>query len=154
MYVSTAPFSFYLCCKHPANILLQINEVARPSFKDTAVYRLPIWVFSLTAGRLLGSKAEAEEVYFEEEVVDREETPLPRKQNNKNARKAKPAKPAPIAAATSSDGEDSESSPGKATPSSDSQDDFELLETSTSSLKATGTSHNKVKANKRKGKKK
>lgn len=88
-------------------------------------------------------------------MVDREETPLPRKQNNKNARKAKPAKPALApAAATVSDGEGSESSPGKATPSSDSQDDFELLETSMGSLKATGTSHNKVKANKRKGKKK
>ena len=53
-----------------------------------------------------------------------------------------------------SDDEDSESSTGKATPSTDSQDDFELLDKSTGSLKATGTSHNKAKANKRKGKKK
>ncbi|KIH88440.1 hypothetical protein SPBR_07130 [Sporothrix brasiliensis 5110] len=133
-------------------LLLDINEVARPTFKDTAVYRLPVWLFGLTAGRLLGGKTGADEANIEDEQVDREDTPLPRKQA-KATRKAKPARPAPAAAAVS-DVDDSESSPGKATPSTDSQEDFELLEASTGSLKATGSSHNKVKANKRKGKKK
>ncbi|CAK7231743.1 hypothetical protein SEUCBS140593_008029 [Sporothrix eucalyptigena] len=133
-------------------LLLDINEVARPTFRDTAVYRLPIWVFSLTAGRLLKGKG-GEEDFAEAEQVDREETPLARNPSKSASRKAKPSRPVPAAAV--SDDEDSESSsPGKATPSTDSQDDYELVEKSTGSLKATGTSHNKAKANKRKGKKK
>ncbi|CAK7220720.1 hypothetical protein SCUCBS95973_004258 [Sporothrix curviconia] len=134
-------------------LLLDINEVARPTFKDTAVYRLPAWVFSLTAGRLLkGKTGDVDFAEAEEEEVDREETPLARNPSKGASRKSKPARPVPAAAV--SDDEDSDSSPGKATPSTDSQDDFELLEKSTGSLKATGSSHSKVKANKRKGKKK
>ncbi|CAK7208364.1 hypothetical protein SBRCBS47491_000067 [Sporothrix bragantina] len=132
-------------------LLLDINEVARPTFKDTAVYRLPAWVFSLTAGRLLKGKADDED-FAEAEEVNREETPLARNPSKGPSRKLKPARPVP--AATISDNEDSDSSPGKATPSTDSQDDFEPLDKSTGSLKATGSSHNQAKANKRKGKKK
>lgn len=104
----------------------------------------------MTVGRLLPSKTADDEDVVEYEEDDREETPVARK--TPAGRRAKPARPPP--AVTNNDDEDSESSPGKATPSSDSQDEFELLEKSTGSLKATGSSHNKVKANKRKGKKK
>lgn len=96
-------------------LLLDINEVVRPTVFDTAVYRLPAWVFSLTVGRVLGKKS-SEDENDAEYVVE--------------------------------DDDSSDSSPGKATPSSDSQDEFEVVD------KATGTSLNKAKANKRKGKKK
>lgn len=130
--------------------------MARPTFRDTAVYRLPLWVFRLTAGRLLKGQGGDEEHAASVEEVDREATPQARAAAKRAIRKAqaKPARPAAPAAAVSDDAEDSESSPGKATPSTDSQDDYELLEKSTGSLKATGSSHNKAKANKRKGKKK
>ncbi|CAK7268454.1 hypothetical protein SEPCBS57363_003104 [Sporothrix epigloea] len=133
-------------------LLLDINEVARPTFKDTAVYRLPAWLFSLTAGRLLKGKADDED-FAEAEEIERDETPLARTSTTKNvSRKSKAARPVPAAAV--SDEEASESA-GKATPSTDSQDDFELLEKSTDSLRATGSSsYNKAKMNKRKSKKK
>lgn len=36
---------------------MQPNELKEPTFKDTAVIRLPIWVFNRTVGRVLGNKA-------------------------------------------------------------------------------------------------
>ncbi|CAK7274055.1 hypothetical protein SEPCBS119000_005974 [Sporothrix epigloea] len=131
-------------------LLLDINEVACPTFKDTAVYRLPAWLFRLTAGRLLQGKTDDQDFAAPEEA-ERDETPVARKSTKNVSRKSKPARP--VQAATISDDEMSESA-GKATPSTDSQDDFELLEKSTDSLKATGSNYSKTKANKRKGKKK
>ena len=103
-------------------LLLDINEVVRPTIFDTAVYRLPAWAFSLTVGRVLAKKTATDEDEF-------------------------------VSGAVNDDDSSSDSSPGKATPSSDSQDEFEVVEKS-GAAQATGSSHNKVKANKRKGKKK
>ncbi|KAJ3529317.1 hypothetical protein NM208_g9818 [Fusarium decemcellulare] len=36
--------------------LLDPNELAKPSIKDTAVVRAPVWLFNLTAGRFLTKK--------------------------------------------------------------------------------------------------
>ncbi|KAF5017759.1 hypothetical protein F66182_10287 [Fusarium sp. NRRL 66182] len=36
--------------------LLDPNELAKPTIKDTAVFRAPIWLFNVTAGRLLSRK--------------------------------------------------------------------------------------------------
>ncbi|KAK1757922.1 hypothetical protein QBC47DRAFT_412006 [Echria macrotheca] len=108
-----------------AEFLLDPNELSRPTFKDTAVVRLPLWVFSLTVGRLLPGRAsaeEGEEAETEELLGDDEE----------------------------------ESEPGKATPTSDSAEDFELLEKSVDELgqaKATGSQKQGNKAGKRKNKK-
>ena len=38
----------------------QPSELAQPTFKDTALYRVPIWAFNRTAGRFL-NKASTEE---------------------------------------------------------------------------------------------
>jgi hypothetical protein len=34
----------------------QPNELAKPTFSDTAVVRVPIWFFNITAGRFLSKK--------------------------------------------------------------------------------------------------
>ncbi|EPE05824.1 hypothetical protein F503_08355 [Ophiostoma piceae UAMH 11346] len=102
-------------------LLLDINEVVRPTIFDTAVYRLPAWAFSLTVGRVFAKKTADEDEF--------------------------------VSGAANDDDSSSDSSPGKATPSSDSQDEFEVVEKS-GAAQTTGSSHNKVKANKRKGKKK
>lgn len=53
--------------------LLDINEIPRPTIKDTMVYRLPFWVYRKTVGRLvngteeIGDIANADEVEVEEE---------------------------------------------------------------------------------------
>ncbi|KAK0657078.1 hypothetical protein B0T16DRAFT_425434 [Cercophora newfieldiana] len=109
-----------------AEFLLDLNELPCPTFKDTAVVRLPLWAFQLTLGRFLPkgvAKVEAEEGEEEGE---------------------------PLVA----DEEDSE--PGKATPSTGSAEDFELLEKSVDDLgeaKATGSQRQGNKAGKRKNKK-
>ncbi|KAK3177438.1 hypothetical protein K4F52_009770 [Lecanicillium sp. MT-2017a] len=37
--------------------LLDPNELAQPTYKDTAVVRVPMWLFNMSVGRLLGNKA-------------------------------------------------------------------------------------------------
>ncbi|KAG6040865.1 hypothetical protein E4U41_006837 [Claviceps citrina] len=52
--------------------LLDPNELARPTFKDTAVVRLPLYVFDLTLGRFVAKKeveAESEATEVEEEIT-------------------------------------------------------------------------------------
>ncbi|KAH6650360.1 hypothetical protein F5144DRAFT_42422 [Chaetomium tenue] len=44
-----------------AEFLLDPNELARPTFKDTAVVRLPLWAFQLTLGRFISKRADEEE---------------------------------------------------------------------------------------------
>ncbi|KAI9166991.1 hypothetical protein HJFPF1_03109 [Paramyrothecium foliicola] len=46
--------------------LLDPNEIAQPTFKDTAVVQAPFWLFRITVGRFLGSKAEEE--YLDDEA--------------------------------------------------------------------------------------
>ncbi|KAK5658887.1 hypothetical protein OQA88_1701 [Cercophora sp. LCS_1] len=109
-----------------AEFLLDPNELSQPTFADTAVVRLPLWAFQLTVGRFLPGRATKEEADEEEE----EEQLL--------------------------DEEEHDSEPGKATPSTDSAEDFELLEKSVDDLgqvKATGSQRQGNKAGKRKNKK-
>ena len=47
---------------------LDINDIQTPSWKDTAVVRLPMWVFNKTIGRFMGKKAEEMSEY--EELVE------------------------------------------------------------------------------------
>ncbi|KAL1842076.1 hypothetical protein VTJ49DRAFT_6058 [Mycothermus thermophilus] len=112
-----------------AEYLLDPNELIKPTFRDTAVVRLPIFVYRLTVGRLLskGTAAGAEDSAGEEptevEVVE---------------------------------DDDADSEPGKATPSSGSADDFEMLEKSVDELgraKTSGSQSKGGKATKRKNKK-
>ncbi|OIW34422.1 endoplasmic reticulum domain-containing protein [Coniochaeta ligniaria NRRL 30616] len=108
--------------------LLDPNEIARPTISDTAVVRLPVWVYQLTVGRVLSKRAKDDS--SDEEFDDEQ-----------------PAE---------DDEEDSE--PGKRTPSTDSAEDFELLDKSVESLgkdtaKASGASQKQGKAGKRKNKK-
>lgn len=42
--------------------LLDPNELARPTFKDTAVVRVPAWFFNVTAGRFLPQKTQEDDL--------------------------------------------------------------------------------------------
>ncbi len=92
------------------------------------MYRLPIWFFATTVGRFLSKKSDDDDDEAEDDDV--------------------------ADAATA--GEEDDSEPGKATPSTDSNEEFELLDKSTDSLaKVTGSQPaGKGKSNKRKGRKK
>ncbi|CAG8952588.1 hypothetical protein HYFRA_00009694 [Hymenoscyphus fraxineus] len=46
--------------------LLDPEELARPTIRDTALVRVPIWAFNITAGRFLGKSSSPEE--FDDEV--------------------------------------------------------------------------------------
>ncbi|OAA54351.1 endoplasmic reticulum domain containing protein [Niveomyces insectorum RCEF 264] len=164
-------------------LLLDVDEVARPTFRDTAVYRLPVWIYSLTVAGLFpkanrsGSDASTGE--------KKSEAPKPRSSGRKPRTAAAAAEAGPTAKGRGAvapddnsgnggngdakgdgdnissdvDDDDNTSSAGKATPSTDSNDEFELLEKSSGSLggqvKATGISNaNKPRANKRRGRKK
>ncbi|KAL2137008.1 hypothetical protein VTI74DRAFT_10484 [Chaetomium olivicolor] len=109
-----------------AEYLLDPNELARPTFKDTAVVRLPLWAFQLTVGRLLPKRSQDATEEIAKEEVD----------------------------VLGNDDVDSE--PGKSTPSSGSADDFELLEKSVDELgqaKTSGSQKQGGKPTKRKNKK-
>ncbi|KOS48083.1 hypothetical protein ACN38_g898 [Penicillium nordicum] len=55
--------------------LLDIDQIERPSIRETMVFKLPIWCFSKTVGRVLGSSAEEEVDSDEaEELVEEAET--------------------------------------------------------------------------------
>ncbi|KAK0751746.1 hypothetical protein B0T18DRAFT_403320 [Schizothecium vesticola] len=108
-----------------AEYLLDLNEIHRPTFKDTAVVRLPLAIFSLTVGRFLPKRADEAEDYDDVDEQDVAE-------------------------------EEDDSEPGKATPTTDSAEDFELLEKSVDDLgevKASGSQRLGNKAGKRKTKK-
>ncbi|KAK4196955.1 hypothetical protein QBC40DRAFT_286400 [Triangularia verruculosa] len=109
--------------------LLDANEIVKPTFKDTAVVRLPFWVYGLTIGRIFKKRTADPE--SDEEIDEPTETEVV------------------------NDDEDSE--PGRLTPSTGSAEDFELLEKSVDSLgqaKASGTQKSGGnKASKRKNKK-
>ncbi|KAI9923634.1 hypothetical protein ASPWEDRAFT_38379 [Aspergillus wentii DTO 134E9] len=54
-----------------AEFLLDIEEIHRPTVRDTMVFRVPIWCFQKTVGRLTApSNAEDDVVDSEEEVVE------------------------------------------------------------------------------------
>ncbi|EGZ78025.1 hypothetical protein NEUTE2DRAFT_154546 [Neurospora tetrasperma FGSC 2509] len=116
-----------------AEYLLDPNELHRPTVSDTAIVRLPLFVYNLTIGRLFSKKrSNADGEGFAEGEYEE--------------------------VAGGSDHDD-DSEPGKATPSTtDSADDFELLEKSIDELgqgKSTGSQKQQGgnKAGKRKNKK-
>lgn len=49
---------------------IQPNELAQPTFKDTAVVRVPAWIFNATAGRFLPQKSEEDDF----EVLDEDDS--------------------------------------------------------------------------------
>ncbi|KAM7199277.1 hypothetical protein V8F33_004525 [Rhypophila sp. PSN 637] len=113
-----------------AEYLLDLNELPAPTFRDTAVVRLPLWAYRRTLGRFL-SKGASEDGEYEDFAEDDQEE----------------------------DVSDNSSEPGKNTPSSGSAgEDFELLEKSVDELgqaKTTGSQKpGGNKAGKRKNKKK
>ncbi|KAJ4140844.1 hypothetical protein NW768_000047 [Fusarium equiseti] len=57
--------------------LLDPNELAKPTIKDTAVFRAPIFLFNITAGRFLSKKSSDDEfeVYADEDDSDPQPTP-------------------------------------------------------------------------------
>ncbi|KAK3904508.1 hypothetical protein C8A05DRAFT_13608 [Staphylotrichum tortipilum] len=95
-----------------AEYLLDPNELAQPTFKDTAVVRLPLWAYRLTVGRVFPKHAEDE---FEEDGEEATEV-------------------------EAVDNDDADSEPGKPTPSSGSAEDFEILEKSVDELGQAKTS--------------
>ncbi|KAK3941112.1 hypothetical protein QBC46DRAFT_383706 [Diplogelasinospora grovesii] len=117
-----------------AEFLLDPNEIPRPTFKDTAVVRLPLWAYKMSVGRVFGKKQAGEDDMVDEEV---EEVEVEAEVSDKES-----------------------SDPGKATPSTpsaDSAEEFEILEKSLNDLgeaKATGSQRQGNKASKRKGNKK
>ncbi|KAJ5947023.1 hypothetical protein N7466_000038 [Penicillium verhagenii] len=57
--------------------LLDVDEIQRPSFRDTIVCKLPIWCFHRTIGRVMGSTADeeiVEEIEETEDLVEASET--------------------------------------------------------------------------------
>lgn len=56
--------------------LLDPNELAKPTIRDTALAKLPLWAWKKTAGRVLGSKEE-EELEYEEEQGEEETEAIP-----------------------------------------------------------------------------
>ncbi|KAJ5550668.1 hypothetical protein N7461_005366 [Penicillium sp. DV-2018c] len=73
--------------------LLDINEIERPTLRQTMVYRLPIWCFRKTVGRVLGTPVEVESDSdeAEEPLVEEAETTAtsksrPRKRGKRSQR--------------------------------------------------------------------
>ncbi|KAK4444266.1 hypothetical protein QBC34DRAFT_442636 [Podospora aff. communis PSN243] len=69
-----------------AEFLLDLNALAQPTFKDTAVVRLPLWVFGLTLGRFLPKG-----VAKVEEENDEEAEPLAGEEEDSEPGKATPS---------------------------------------------------------------
>ncbi|KAI0482550.1 hypothetical protein GGR56DRAFT_663410 [Xylariaceae sp. FL0804] len=96
--------------------LLDPNELPKPTIKDTALFKLPGWVYAATVGKVFGGSAASESSDEEEEDVAEE--------------------------LVEGEGDDDDSEPPQRTPSTDSAEDFELLEKSVEDLpkpKATGS---------------
>lgn len=54
---------------------LQPNELLQPTFRDTAVVRVPAWIFQLTIGRYLSGSASGETAEGEEDSDVPQHTP-------------------------------------------------------------------------------
>lgn len=53
----------------------QPNELAKPTFGDTAVVRVPVWFFNMTAGRFLPSKTPELEIEIAADEADDSDVP-------------------------------------------------------------------------------
>ncbi|KAI2465746.1 hypothetical protein F4781DRAFT_408122 [Annulohypoxylon bovei var. microspora] len=104
-----------------AEFLLDLNELPKPTFKDTALVKLPKWAYAATVGKVLSPKSadNLDEQADEDLELEIQETE------------------API------DDDSSSSDQAQRTPSTDSAEDFELLEKSVEELpskpKTTGS---------------
>lgn len=94
-------------------IIKQPNEVPQPTIKDTALFRLPGYMYARTVGRVLGQQASGSEEDSAEEFAD--------------------------------DDDNSETG-AQRTPSTDSADDFELLEKSVDSLPKAKTTSSQARS--------
>ena len=96
--------------------------------RDTAVCRLPIWGYNVTLGRIFGPKSEPAEVMEHEAAED-------------------------VAELLVENDEDDSDAPPQRTPSTDSAEDYEMVDTSNSvedlAKKATGSQSQASKAKKR-----
>ncbi|KAF8469080.1 hypothetical protein BDZ91DRAFT_847877 [Kalaharituber pfeilii] len=54
-------------------IKVDVNEIEQPTFKDTAMVRLPIWFFRTTLGRFLPQKKEQASELMEEDIASEED---------------------------------------------------------------------------------
>ncbi|KAI1200957.1 hypothetical protein F5X97DRAFT_291762 [Nemania serpens] len=108
--------------------LLDPAELPAPTIRDTALYKLPGWVYGLTVGRFLGQPSDAADE-FEDEA----------------------------AAIDDDDNDSADSDAPQRTPSTDSADGFELLEKSVDELsqqpKTTGSSQSQSGKAKKRNKK-
>ena len=106
----------------------QPAELPQPTIRDTAVCRLPIWAYNVTLGRVLGTKSEPAEVIEHEAAED-------------------------VAELLVENDEDDSDAPAQRTPSTDSAEDYEMVDTSNSvedlAKKATGSQSQASKAKKR-----
>ncbi|KAI1491841.1 hypothetical protein F5X96DRAFT_445352 [Biscogniauxia mediterranea] len=86
--------------------LLDPNELPKPTLKDTALFKLPGWLYAATLGKVVGKpkNAESSDEETEDEVIDEVV------------------------------GDDDDSDPPQRTPSTDSAEGFELLEKSVEDL--------------------
>ncbi|KAI1376406.1 hypothetical protein F4677DRAFT_419840 [Hypoxylon crocopeplum] len=108
-------------------LLLDPNELPKPTIRDTALFKLPIWAYAATVSKVLGAPKSADNL---DEQIDSD--------------------PDLIVEELADDSSSSDAA--QRTPSTDSAEDFELLEKSVESLpkpKATGTQAQAGKAKKR-----
>ncbi|KAI6093313.1 hypothetical protein F4821DRAFT_222670 [Hypoxylon rubiginosum] len=104
--------------------LLDPNELPKPTIRDTALFKLPRWAYSATVGRVLGAPKSADNL--DDQVDEDEDIDVVDELMDDNE-------------SSSSDQQ------AQRTPSTDSAEDFELLEKSVDSLagkaggKATGS---------------
>ncbi len=64
----------------PLTPTIQPNELPKPTLKDTALYRAPIWVYTLTAGRFLHRSSRApksEDASSSDDDADEDDEPAP-----------------------------------------------------------------------------
>lgn len=126
----------------------QPNELPAPTFRDTALYRLPIFLYSVTIGRALRpAKPKTDEAASDAKP---EPKPQPRR---------KPAPRRPAVESSSDEDDDSSDDDSQPTPSSGSSTgDFEVLGRSTTEeakkataegAKASGSQQQSGKARKR-----
>ncbi|ROT37200.1 hypothetical protein SODALDRAFT_334281 [Sodiomyces alkalinus F11] len=111
--------------------LLDPSELKPPTFSDTAVVRLPLWLMRSTIGRFLGTNNPTGEDHDQDQDQDQDDT-----------------------AEVDSDNDQVQHTPSGSTGST--SDDFEVLDKSTDSLRKAKTSGAQTggRANKRKGNKK
>lgn len=73
--------------------VIQLDEIPKPTVYDTAVFRLPVWVYKKAVGRFMGQSPEAVLPEEEEQGVNDEDAALKSAvaiNPNGEARKRKP----------------------------------------------------------------